>query len=253
MDPNIIPCVPYDSPRQITESIQRYPYKPPSDEIRLFYAHIIALETILPTRYAKVLFNKVMALFMVIIAVPALILLKILYVVEGIIIPENAVPMLYYYHAVSAGKVVPKYKLRLIKTKFIDPKGVKPYDWLAYSSEWTPESSTFMGSIVKKYYQDGPPQFWSVLKGDMSIVGPRPLSVFNYERDKSQGNVTQSLPKGGLLSLGHINKGTSEMGNPVYEYEYIDQYLNRSSLAVLLLDLWIIWKGVLSMKKGVGH
>ena len=44
----------------------------------------------------------------------------------------------------------------------------------------------------------------------MSIVGPRPLSVLHYERDKAQGNVTRSLLKGGLLGLGHINKGTKD-------------------------------------------
>ena len=63
----------------------------------------------------------------------------------------------------------------------------------------------------------------------MSIVGPRPLSVLN-ERDKAQGNVTRSLLKGGLLGLGHINKGTSEMGNSIHEYEYVEQYQKRSSL-----------------------
>ena len=80
-----------------------------------------------------------------------------------------------------------------------------------------------------------------------------PLSVMHYERDKEQGNVTRSLLKGGLLGLGHINKGTSEMGNSEYEYQYIDEYINRSSLGILQLDLWIIWKGIILILKGGGH
>ena len=67
----------------------------------------------------------------------------------------------------------------------------------------------------------------------MSIVGPRPLSVLHYERDKAQGNVTRSLLKGGLLGLGHINKGTAEMGNSMYEYEYIEQTKNVRHLDCL--------------------
>ena len=86
----------------------------------------------------------------------------------------------------------------------------------------------------------------------MSIVGPRPLAVHHYERDLQQGNVTRKLLKGGLLGLGHINKGTPEMGNPLYEYEYIDQYLRRGSLGLLALDLWIIWRGIRVILKGKG-
>ena len=87
----------------------------------------------------------------------------------------------------------------------------------------------------------------------MSIVGPRPLSVLHYERDKAQGNVTRSLLKGGLLGLGHINKGTKEMGNSIYEYEYLAQYIKRSSLNLMMLDLWVIWKGIIIIFKGGGH
>lgn len=237
----------------VVEPKEAFPYKPPSDEIKQKYQHIFALQGPLPGRFFKVLFDKLVALILLLLAAPVLLLLKIAFVIEGWLIPENAGPMFFYYNAVSAGKIIPKYKIRLIKMKYIEPEGAKRHDWLAYSAEWTPESRTYVGSFVKKFYLDELPQFWSVLKGDMSIVGPRPLSVLHYERDKAQGNITRSLIKGGLLGLGHINKGTPEMGNPVYEYEYVDQYLKRSSFGLLMLDLWIIWRGIMVIIKGGGH
>jgi len=91
-----------------------------------------------------------------------------------------------------------------------------------------------------------------LLRGDMSIVGPRPLSVLHYERDLAQGNVTRFLIKGGLLGLGHINKGTPEMGNPKYEYEYIDKYIHLSPLGLLWFDLTIIGRGVKVILQGKG-
>ena len=235
------------------EPSEAFPYKPPTQEILQKYRHLFNLSDPLPRRYSKIAFDKVVSIIFLLISAPIFLILKIAFLIEGWFIPECAGPMFFYYNAVSAGKIIPKYKIRLIKTKYIDPEGAKRHDWIAYSSEWTSDSRTYVGQLVKKFYLDELPQFWSVLKGDMSIVGPRPLSVLHYERDRSQGNVTRFLLRGGLLGLGHINKGTSEMGNPIYEYEYVDQYLNRSSFGLLCLDLWIIWKGFLVIIKGGGH
>jgi lipopolysaccharide/colanic/teichoic acid biosynthesis glycosyltransferase len=235
------------------EPTESFPYMPPTEEILLKYQHIFEIKETLPLRFFKVFFDKVAALILLAISAPILLLLKLAFVIEGWLIHENAGPMFFYYYGVSAGKVIPKYKIRLIKTKYIEPEGAKCHDWIAFSAEWTPDSRTHVGQFVKKFYLDEIPQFWSVLKGDMSIVGPRPLSVLHYERDRAQGNVTRYLLRGGLLGLGHINKGTSEMGNPIYEYEYIDKYLKRSSFGLLCLDLWIIWKGIIVIVKGGGH
>ena len=234
--------------KNIAEPSEAFPYKPPTDKIMLKYPHIFELRDPLPPRFFKVFFDKLAAFFLLALSIPIFLILKFSFVIEGFLIPENKGPMFFYYNGVSAGKIIPKYKIRLIKTKYIEPEGAKRHDWIAYSAEWTPESRTHVGQFVKKFYLDELPQFWSVLKGDMSIVGPRPLSVMHYERDREQGNVTRFLLRGGLLGLGHINKGTSEMGDPIYEYEYVDQYLKRSSFSLLCLDLWIIWKGILVIK-----
>jgi len=242
-----------ESLNNIQEPTEAFPYTPPTEEIKKKYAHIFKITHTLPSRFYKVAFDKLLAITLFISSLPILLILKIAYIFEGIFIPENRGPMLFYYWGVSGGKKIKKWKLRLIKMKFIEPEGAKRHDWIAFSAEWTKDSRTYVGSFAKKFYLDELPQFWSVLIGDMSIVGPRPLSVLHYERDKEQGNVTRFLLKGGLLGLGHINKGTSEMGNSEYEYQYIDEYIKRSSFGILRLDLWIIWKGIILILKGGGH
>lgn len=239
--------------KQNIEPKEAFPYTPPTEEIKKKYQYIFELNEPLASKFYKVLFDKIISLILLLISIPILILLKISYIFEGLLVPENKGPMLFFYWGVSGGKRIKKWKLRLIKMKYIEPIGAAKNDWLAFSAEWTPESRTFTGDFIKKWYLDELPQFWSVLIGDMSIVGPRPLSVLHYERDISQGNVTRSILKGGLLGLGHINKGTSEMGNSIYEYEYISQYQKLSSFGLLRLDLWIIWKGVSVILKGGGH
>ena len=69
----------------------------------------------LPARFFKSAFDKLVGLVMLIISAPILFVLKIAYLIEGWCIPENAGPMFFYYWGVSAGKQIPKYKIRLIK------------------------------------------------------------------------------------------------------------------------------------------
>jgi lipopolysaccharide/colanic/teichoic acid biosynthesis glycosyltransferase len=237
----------------IIEPKKAFPYKPPTKEIKQKYAYIFSHQFNLPNRSLKVFFDKLIALLFLIATLPVIICLKIVFLIEGFLISENKGPMFFSYNAVSQGKVFPKYKVRLIKTKYIEPRGAKRGDWIAYSAEWNEDSRTYVGAFVKKFYLDEIPQLWNVLRGDMSIVGPRPLAVIHYERDLAQGNVTRKHLKGGLLGLGHIMKGQPEFGNPIYEYKYIDQYIKRSELSLLWLDLTIMWRGAILILKGGGH
>jgi len=234
------------------EPKEAFPYKPPSKEIRDKYQHIFILKKPLDDRLLKLFFDKLVASIALLLSSPILLVLRIAYFVEGLILPENKGPMFFSYNAVSGGKIFPKYKIRLIKTSYIDQEGAAKGDWIAFSAEWSPESRTYVGRFVKKFYLDELPQFYSVLRGDMSIVGPRPLAVLHYQRDLDQGNVTRFLIKGGLLGLGHVMKGTPEMGNPVYEYEYVDQYIKLSPVGLLWLDLKIIARGIKVIFQGKG-
>tara|TARA_B110000503_G_C7168775_1_gene423251 strand:+ start:5852 stop:6586 length:735 start_codon:yes stop_codon:yes gene_type:complete len=239
--------------KEKAEPIKAFPYKPPTKEIFDRYAYIFNHNKALPARRLKTYFDKLLALLVLLFTLPVIVFLKLAFIVEGIFIPENKGQMFFSYNAVSQGKVFSKYKIRLIKTSFIDHEAAKLGDWIAYAAEWNVESRTYVGAFVKKFYLDEIPQLWNVLRGEMSIVGPRPLAIIHYERDLAQGNVTRKLLKGGLLGLGHIMKGKPEFGNPIYEYEYIDQYIKQSELNLLLLDLKIIWRGLLLILKGGGH
>lgn len=236
-----------------SEPIEAFPYAPPSDEIKEQYKEIFELKEPLKVPLPKLIFDKLIAGILLIFTSPILILLIILNFLEGWLIPENKGPLFFYYYGVSHGKKFKKWKIRLIKESYIDQELQAKGDWHAYQNEWMPEARTYLGRFVKKFYLDELPQFFLVLKGDMSIVGPRPLAVHHYERDLAQGNVSRKLIRGGLLGYGHVRKGTEEFGKAVYEYEYVYRHLHYPAWKLLLTDLYVIWKGVTVIFKGGGH
>jgi lipopolysaccharide/colanic/teichoic acid biosynthesis glycosyltransferase len=235
-----------------SEPKEAFPYKPPTEELKAKYKELFELKEPIKVPLPKLIFDKLVSFIILACSLPVIIGLVIFNWIEGIFIPENRGPVFFYYNAVSRGKVFRKYKIRLIKVKFIDKELQAKGDWHAFKNEWDPAARTNLGKFVKKYYLDEIPQFFNVLKGDMSIVGPRPIAIHHYERDLAQGNIPRSLIRGGLLGYGHVRKGTPEFGKPVYEYEYVWRYLHYSSFRLLLLDLYIIGKGISVMVKGKG-
>ena len=235
------------------EPKEAFPYKPPTNEIKDRFKNIFSIQSPIKVPLPKLLFDKLLSSIILFFCLPIILLLVIFNFLEGLLIPENKGKLFFYYNGVSQGKVFKKWKIRLIKEKYVDQKLKAKGDWHAYKNEWNPEARTYMGRFVKKYYLDEIPQFFSVLIGDMSIVGPRPLAVHHYERDLAQGNVPRKLLRGGLLGYGHVRKGTSEFGDPIYEYEYVDFYTRYSSFRLFMLDMHIIWKGISLITKGGGH
>jgi lipopolysaccharide/colanic/teichoic acid biosynthesis glycosyltransferase len=234
------------------EPKEAFPYLPPDESVQHRYRAIFELDSKLADRTGKVIFDKVIASAILLAVSPIVAVLWLAYKMEGMLLPENRGPLFFYYIASSAGKKFRKYKFRLIKMKYVDKEAAARGDWHAYSQEWTPDSRTWVGRFVKKFYLDEIPQFYNILKGDMSLVGPRPLAWHHYQRDLAQGNVCRRVLKAGLLGQGHVLKGMPGMGKAEHEYEYIEKYMTFSTPRLICEDLKIIGRGIKVIWGGQG-
>jgi O-antigen biosynthesis protein WbqP len=109
---------------------------------------------------------------------------------------------------------------------------------------------TPIGSFLRRSSIDELPQLWSILKGDMSFVGPRP-ALFNQSdliEHRAQYGVHELMP--GLTGWAQVN-GRDEL--PILQKVALDvEYLQRRSIWFDLRILWITGLKVLK-RDGVRH
>lgn len=133
--------------------------------------------------------------------------------------------------------------------KFRSMKGVPPNNDPLLSKD---EQSriTSLGRIIRKYRIDELPQFYNVLIGEMSIVGPRP------ERQQFLTKIIQYLPKykeliklkPGISSLGQIRFGYADsleemLNRARYDLKYLNNISIWTDLKVVISTIGVVLKG----------
>lgn len=135
---------------------------------------------------------------------------------------------------------MPKFRTMRVNTPIVATHLLNnPDQWL-----------TPIGSFLRKTSLDELPQLWSILKGDMSFVGPRP-ALFNQDdliALRTDAGVHELLP--GLTGWAQIN---GRDGLPIPDKVKLDiEYLRRRSFVFDLEILWMTFLKVLR-QDGVSH
>ncbi|MCI0416379.1 undecaprenyl-phosphate glucose phosphotransferase [bacterium] len=104
------------------------------------------------------------------------------------------------------------------------------------------------GRFLRKFYIDEWPQFWNVLKGDMSLVGPRPERPFfvHYFKEQIPQYMLRHKVRSGITGWAQVNgwRGNTSIEKRIEHDLY---YIENWSLA---LDLKIMW---LTLVRGFSH
>ncbi len=186
--------------------------------------------------YMKRILDVVLTLMGLVVAIP-------LMIVIGIVIKlESKGPVFYCQERVGKnGKVYTLYKLRSMYEN-AEENGAQ---W----AEKNDPRVTRVGRFIRKTRLDELPQLFNVLKGDMSLVGPRPeRPVFTYQfNEQIPGFINRLQVKPGLTGLAQVNGGY-ELG-PAEKLEYDLYYIENRSL---WMDIIIIFKTIKIVLTGKG-
>jgi O-antigen biosynthesis protein WbqP len=155
----------------------------------------------------------------------------------------SAGPVLYWSERVGRGNLL--FKMPKFRSMLVDTPAVATHLLADPDRFLTP-----IGKFLRKSSLDELPQLWSILRGDMSFVGPRP-ALFNQQdliELRTLKGIHQLTP--GLTGWAQIN-GRDELPIPV-KVAFDEQYLKERSFA---LDLRIILYTFLKVvrREGVTH
>jgi len=160
-------------------------------------------------------------------------------------------PALFFQQRAGRGRV--PFRMLKLRTMYLgaddDKELFRPFNDLkggpCFKMRRDPRVTT-VGRFLRKFSIDELPQFWNVLRGDMALVGPRPLPV----DEVSQGGAVQRMRhsvRPGLTCLWQVS-GRTDI--PFDEWLALDLWYVRNR--TLWLDLAILIKTIPAVLSGRG-
>jgi len=152
-------------------------------------------------------------------------------------------PSLYWSDRVGRRNII--FKMPKFRTMQVGTPAVATH-LLSDSGQYL----TPVGSFLRKSSLDELPQLWSILRGDMSFVGPRP-ALFNQDdliALRTQYGVDKLVP--GLTGWAQVN-GRDELSIPI-KVQYEVEYLKKQSFWFDLKILGLTFLKVVR-RTGVSH
>lgn len=175
-----------------------------------------SLGLVFEAKILKRLFDIFCSLFFIIISAPVM-----LFVALAIFLEDRRKPFFIQERVTSDNN---KFKLIKFRSMKIDAEDITGAVWAANDDH----RITKVGKIIREVWLDELPQFFNVLKGDMSIVGPRP------ERPELIDKFVKTIPEFKLRTK--IKAGITSYAQVLTGYNTLTE--NKLKLDLIYIDRW---------------
>jgi exopolysaccharide biosynthesis polyprenyl glycosylphosphotransferase len=156
-----------------------------------------------------------------------------------------------FFAQTRIGKNGRRFKIYKFRSMYIDAEARKKeleaqneMQGLMFKMENDPRI-TKVGKFIRKTSIDELPQFYNIVKGDMSLVGTRPPTEDEFEQYNSHYRRRISMTPG-LTGLWQIS-GRSEIVDfddvVKYDLEYIDNWTIGLDIKILFQTVWVVLTG----------
>ena len=168
-----------------------------------------------------------------------IVLLSWLFIVIAIIIKLTSNGKVFYCQK-RKGKDKKDFNI----LKFRTMKESTPGDVPTHLLENPEQYITGIGKVLRKFSLDELPQLFNILKGDMSLVGPRPALWNQYDLLKERDINYSNTVRPGLTGWAQVN-GRDEIPIPIkarYDGEYVEKMSFRFDLMCILKTVGCVVK-----------
>jgi lipopolysaccharide/colanic/teichoic acid biosynthesis glycosyltransferase len=182
--------------------------------------------------------------------VPLLLLVLAAFALDVLFAPRDRGPLLYRERRVSRGRPFDLLKFRTLRADFLDRAAGH-----ARLLEADAANLTWVGRrLLKPWYLDEVPQLLNVLRGDISLVGPRPWPPEMVERQVAEGLSYRNEIPAGLTGPAQVTKGSGRLFADL-DLLYVERLRTLSSAGLVRYDLEILIRtlGVIARGEGLSY
>jgi len=166
---------------------------------------------------------------------------------EDLVTGEDPLCSVFYREErYSQGAPFQLVKFRVLKHSVLQERFRQGYTSIK-GLEHDPDAVTCVGRLLVKYYLDELPQWFHVLAGRMSLVGPRPVWPSDTQRREY---FARFRIKAGLAGTFQLAKGEGDIFD--LDKVYLERYAEETPLGLLRYDLEVLWKTLRKMRQGEG-
>jgi lipopolysaccharide/colanic/teichoic acid biosynthesis glycosyltransferase len=199
---------------------------------------------------AKRLLDLSCATLLLLLLTPILFVVVAAMALNMLFVPRDRGGFIYREARISRGRAFGLLKFRTLRTDVLaELHGAGSH---ARLYEGDLGNLTWAGRhVLKPWYLDELPQLVNVLRGDTSLVGPRPWPPEMVERQLAEGLTYRNEVRAGLTGPAQVTKG-SGLRFADLDLRYVDTLRRLGGLALVRYDLQILWATVRVIVRGGG-
>lgn len=198
----------------------------------------------------KLLVDKLVSGALLLVFMPIVLVVLAAFAFDVLLVGEDRGSLLYREPRVSRGRTFQLLKFRTLRADVLEE--MHRTGAHARLLEADPSNLTWVGRrILKPWYLDEIPQLLNVLRGDISLVGPRPWPPEMVAAQLAEGHDYRNHVLAGLTGPAQVSKG-SERRFQDLDLEYVDRCKTLPGWSLIRYDVKVLFQTLRVIARGEG-